>query len=71
MYYDLEYITFKLVYSFWVHYLLAIHATLVPLLFKQNFYIQKKKKPWGTPIDTLAHSEETPSTTTLIFLSAR
>ena len=27
-----------------MHYLLAIHATLVPLLLKQNFYIQKKKK---------------------------
>ena len=29
---------------FWVYYLLAIHATLVPLLFKQNFYIQKKQQ---------------------------
>jgi len=27
--------------------------------------------PWGTPIDTLAHLEDTPSTTTLCFLPAR
>ena len=43
MYYDLECITFKLVYSSGRITLLAIHATLVPLLFKQNFYIKQKK----------------------------
>ena len=42
MYCDIECITFKLGVFIWVHYLLAIHATLVPLLLKQNFYIQKK-----------------------------
>ena len=39
----------------WVHYLLAIDATLVPVLLQQNFYIQKKKtkKKTTSPLQIL------------------